>query len=129
VLPAHALTTLWYLLAEGRNVASARTVVTLVVRVFEVAAVDETVVRRALELEFRDFEDAVCAAAAEAAACELIVTRNGRDFAGSPVTAVDPLTALALIQGGGPSATSERGARYRSLRRKGRRVRAARARR
>jgi len=118
VLAAHTFTTLWYLVAQARNTASARSVVALVVRVFGVATVDEAVVRRALELEFRDFEDAVCAAAAEAAACDLVVTRNGKDFGGSPVTAVDPITALALIEGGGSAEVSERRATYRPHRRK-----------
>lgn len=119
VLPAHAFTTLWYLVAEARTAASARGVVALVARVFGVATVDKAVVRRALELDFRDFEDAVCAAAAEAAGCDLIVTRNRKDFGSSPVTAVDPITALALIEGGGSAGVSERQARYRTRRRTG----------
>jgi len=56
----------------------------------------------------------VCAAAAEAAGCDLVVTRNRKDFGRSPVTAVDPITALALVEGGG----SERRANYRSGRQK-----------
>jgi predicted nucleic acid-binding protein len=122
VLPAHAFPTLWYLVAEARTAAAARGVVALVARVFGVAAIDEAVVRRALELEFRDFEDAVCAASAEAAACDLVVTRNQKDFASSPVTAVDPITALALIEGGGSTGVSERRTGYRTRRRKRRRA-------
>ena len=108
VLAAHAFTTVWYLVAEARTPVSARGVVALVAGVFGVAAVDQAVVRRALELEFRDFEDAVCAAAAEAAGCDLVVTRNRKDFGHSPVTAVDPITALALLEGGGSPGVSER---------------------
>jgi hypothetical protein len=47
-----------------------------------------------------DFEDAVCVAAAEAADCELVVTRDPQGFAGSPVRVVDPTTALALLSAG-----------------------------
>jgi predicted nucleic acid-binding protein len=118
-IAAHALTTVWYLVSESKSPVSARGVVALVARVFGVATVDTAVVKRALELEFEDFEDAVCAAAAEEARCDLIVTRNGKDFAGSPVTAVDPITALQLIQGGGSTGVSERTATYRSGRPKG----------
>lgn len=46
------------------------------VGVFGVAAVDDNVVRRALALAWPDFEDAVCAAAAEASACDAPVTRD-----------------------------------------------------
>jgi len=112
VLAGHAFTTVWYLVAQARGAAAARGVVALVARVFGVAAVDQAVVRRALELEFRDFEDSVCAAAAEAAGCDLIVTRNRKDFAKSPVTAVDPVTAVALVEGGGSGEVSERGSVY-----------------
>jgi hypothetical protein len=92
----------------------------LVAEVFGVAAVDGGVVRRALRLNLADFEDAVCAAAAEGAGCDLVVTRNGRDYRQSPVTAVDPMTALALIAGGGPKGVSEGHGRYRVRRKAGR---------
>jgi hypothetical protein len=71
-----------------------------VLSVFGVAPVDEAVLRRALSLWWSDFEDAVCAAAAEAAGCDVIVTRAPGDFRGSPVPVVDPVTALSLLQGG-----------------------------
>ena len=134
VIAAHALTTVRYLVSESKGPASARGVVALVARVFGVATVDAAVVRRALELEFKDFEDAVCAAAADHARCDLIVTGNGKDFGGSPVTAVDPITALGLIEGGGSTGVSERTGTYRGGRPKGIRARsgahgAARARR
>jgi hypothetical protein len=87
-------------------------------RVFRVAAVSEAVLKRALELDFTDLEDAVCAAAAEAAGCDLVVTRNRKDFGSSPVTAVDPMTALALVEGGGSTGVSERRANHRSGRQK-----------
>ena len=123
LLAAHAFTTVWYLVAQAKGPAAARGIVALVAGVFGVATVDEGVVRRALELEFKDLEDAVCAAAAEAAGCDLVVTRNRKDFAHSPVTAVDPITALALVEGGGSAGVSERRATY------GRRAKGVRARR
>lgn len=124
VLAGHTFTTVWYLVAAARTAASARAVVALIARVFGVATVDAAVVKRALELDFTDFEDAVCAAAAEAAGCDVVVTRNRKDFGSSPVTAVDPITALALVEGGGATGVSERGATY--LRRRTKAVRARR---
>ena len=119
VLAAHTVTTVWYLAAEARTRAFAREVVSLVAEVFGVAAVDRGVVRRALGLDLADFEDAVCAAAAEGAECDLLVTRNGKDYRQSPVTAVDPMTALALIGGGGPKGVWEGRGRYRGGRKAG----------
>jgi predicted nucleic acid-binding protein len=112
VVAAHTLTTVWYLVAQSKGRASARGVVGLLARVFGVAKVDTQVVGRALALEFDDFEDAVCAAAAEAASCDLIVTRDRKDFGNSPVTAVDPLTAVAMVEDGGASGVSERRTTY-----------------
>lgn len=112
LVPAHAVTTVHYLISKERDRASGRRFVADLMRVFRVAAVSEAVLQRALELEFADFEDAVCAAAAEATGCDLIVTRNGKDFAHSPVAAVDPMTAVALVEGGGSPGVSERGSVY-----------------
>lgn len=113
LLAAHSVTTVWYLAAEARTRAFAREVVSLVAEVFGVAAVDSGVMRRALRLDLADFGDAVCAAAAEGAGCDLLVTRNGKDYRQSPVAAVDPMTALAVIAGGGPKGLPEGRGRYR----------------
>jgi len=45
---------------------------------------------RARSLQFDDFEDAVVSSAAEAVACDFVVTRNVADFGASPVPAVTP---------------------------------------
>jgi hypothetical protein len=44
-----------------------------------------------------DFEDSVVAAVAAAAGCDYIVTRNVRDFTGSPVLAVTPAEFLKVL--------------------------------
>ncbi len=108
-VPAHGVTTLFYLLAQATGAVAARRAIGDLLTVFKVAAVDHAVIQRALALSWRDFEDAVCAAAAEAAGCDLIVTRDLLGFKGSPVPSVDPATALALLaQGGGPGRVAER---------------------
>jgi len=108
-LPAHGVTTLFHLLARANGAASARRAVGELLAVFGVAAVDEAVLQRALALAWPDFEDAVCAAAAEASGCDLIVTRDPDGFKGSPVPPLDAATALALFdRGGGPGRIAER---------------------
>jgi predicted nucleic acid-binding protein len=94
---AHGITTLFYLLARARGPAAARRAVERVVATFGIAAVDEAVVRRALALRWTDFEDSVCAGAAEASACEALVTRDPSGFPESPIPVLDPPTALALL--------------------------------
>jgi predicted nucleic acid-binding protein len=97
VIPAHGLTTIFYLLEKARGAAFARDGVERLVSVFAVAAVDDAVIRRALVLGWPDFEDAVCAAAAEASTCEAIVTRDPSGYPNSPVPVIDPAAALSWI--------------------------------
>jgi predicted nucleic acid-binding protein len=100
VIPAHGVTTIHYLAARSRGGAFARSVVANLLVVPSIAPIDAVVLRRALALEASDFEDAVCAAAAEAARCDLIVTRDPKGYRHSPVAAVDPTTALSLVRDG-----------------------------
>lgn len=107
---------MFYVVARARAAERARRVMNDLVIVPSIATVGDPVLRRALALGWPDFEDAVCAAAAEAASCDLLVTRNLVGFKDSPVPVVDPVTAFSLVRGGkGPSRTGERPGRgYRS---------------
>ncbi len=121
LVPGHGVTTLFYLFARTRGTESARRAVAHLLTIFGVAAVSQATLQRALTLGWTDFEDAVCAAAAEAAGCVLIVTRDPAGFQASPVQTVDPATALALLEGeGGTGRISEpRRASYAAERRRG----------
>jgi predicted nucleic acid-binding protein len=96
-IPAHGFTTLFYLIAKATDRDRARRAVGELLTLFDVAAVDEPVLRRATALDLADFEDAVTAAAAEADGCDAVVTRDPRGFTGSPVEAIDPSLALAAL--------------------------------
>lgn len=89
-ISAHQVTTLHYLVARASGANAADDAVAWLMKYFEVLAVSRTELDQARALKFADFEDAVIAAVAAAAGCEQIVTRNVRDFAGSPVPAVAP---------------------------------------
>jgi hypothetical protein len=64
------------------------------IRLFNAAPVNEDVVRRAVALACSDFEDAVCAAAAEASVCDALVTRDPDGYPNAPLPAIDPAAAL-----------------------------------
>jgi predicted nucleic acid-binding protein len=98
LLPAHGFTTIDYLVRHEKGAAFARQTIVDLLSVFHVAAVDDTVIRRAATFNWTDFEDAVVAAAAEAASCEAIVTRNPSHFPKSPVPVFAPKAAIALIE-------------------------------
>jgi len=97
VVPAHGLTTIFYVLEKARGPGFARQGVEQLISVFSVAKVDEAVVRRALVLAWPDFEDAVCAAAAEASRCQVIVSRDPEGFPDSPIPIMDAGTAPAWL--------------------------------
>jgi predicted nucleic acid-binding protein len=108
LIPAHGVTTIFYIVARQRGASFARRVLGDLLLVPRVARVDDAIVRRALSLGWTDFEDAVCAAAAEAGDCDLLVTRDPAGFDNSPVLVVDPPTALSLLgQSPGPDRVSE----------------------
>ena len=54
----------------------------------------------ALDLNFRDLEDAMQAAAAILFKAHFIVTRNTRDYGYSPIKAITPSQALAMVRKG-----------------------------
>jgi predicted nucleic acid-binding protein len=99
ILAAHAVTTIHYLIAKELGTKRANGLIARILQVFGVATVNAEVLRKATGLAWADFEDAVTAAAAEAAGCDLIVTRDSRGFLNSPVPALTPETAAALFAG------------------------------
>jgi predicted nucleic acid-binding protein len=100
MVPAHGVTTIFYILEKARGPEFARQGVERLVGVFSVAPVNDNVVSRALALAWPDFEDAVCAAAAEASSCDALVTRDPQGYPDPPPPVIDPAAALGwLIEG------------------------------
>lgn len=97
LIPAHGVTTIFYLLEKARGARFAREGIERLITVFGVAAVNDAVVRRALVFAWPDFEDAVCAAAAEASGCEAIVTRDPDGYPNAPLPVIDPAAALGWL--------------------------------
>ena len=97
MLAAHSVTTLHYLVRKEKGSLKAKRIISGILRVFGVAAVDSAVIQEALQMPFSDFEDAVTAAAARLAGCECIVTRDPKGFRESPVRALTPEAVLPLL--------------------------------
>jgi predicted nucleic acid-binding protein len=98
LLPAHSVTTLHYLATKSGGRAFGDRCLTNVLSVFSVASVDGSVLEQALAMRWTDFEDAVCAAAAVAASCQVIVTRDPRGFRKASLPAMSPSEAVAAIR-------------------------------
>jgi predicted nucleic acid-binding protein len=97
LLAARAVTTIHFLIRREHGAAEARKALSLLLRVFGVAPVDEGIIREAFELHSPDFEDSVTAVAAQRAGCDLIVTRDPKGFRGSLVSVLAPEAVAPLL--------------------------------
>jgi predicted nucleic acid-binding protein len=97
MLAAHAITTIHYLIQKELGAPRAKRLISDMMRVFRVAAVDGAVIEDALRLSVPDFENAVTAAAARSSECDYVVTRDPKGFRGAPVRNLAPEAALPLL--------------------------------
>jgi hypothetical protein len=96
-LAAHSVTTLFCLVAKDHTTERARVTLTELLQVLRVAAVDQQTIEGALNLPYRDFEDAVQMMASVQIAAQYLVTRNVRDYKTGPVPALQPVELLSLL--------------------------------
>ena len=96
IVPAHGLTTVYYLLRKSVGELVAIESVDWLLARFTIAPATLETFIRARRLGIRDFEDAVVAAMPEATGCQFIVTRNTADFGSSPVKAIAPEDFLQI---------------------------------
>ena len=97
VVAAHSWTTLFYLYARDQSAAQARVHLTELLQFLPVATVDQAVIEQALNLPYRDFEDAVQMMAAVRAGADYLLTRNMRDYKAGPLPVLQPAELLALM--------------------------------
>ena len=97
-VPAHAVTTVHYIVAKYASHTKADEAVDWLLARTSITPADRGSFLRARALSLTDFEDAVVAALAEKARCDYIASRNVPDFEGSPVPAVTPEELLALLE-------------------------------
>ncbi len=99
LLSAHAVTTIHYLVCKQVGAERTIHIMSALLRVFGVAAVDSAVVHSALQTAIArkpgDFEDDVTAAAARLSGCDFIVSRDVAGFRGSAVPCLTPQATIA----------------------------------
>jgi len=64
----------------------------------EICIIDESIIEKGLNFTFKDFEDALQYFSAIDANCEIIITRNGKDFKKSLIPVMSPDEFLNSIQ-------------------------------
>lgn len=97
-IPAHAVTTLHYIVDRYQDRTTANGAVGWLLRHFEVAGVGKSELAAALAAPMDDYEDAVMAEAAVSAGCEAIVTRNVKDFSRAPLRSLTPEEFLLELE-------------------------------
>lgn len=90
VVAAHAVTTIHYIVARYQDGKTADRAVDWLLRYLKIAPIGHDEIVRARALGWPDFENALVAAVAESTHCDLIATRNVKDFGGSLIPAVTP---------------------------------------
>ena len=96
-IAAHTLTTLFYLVAKDRSPETARIVLTELLNFLEVSPVNQVIIEGALNLPYRDLEDAVQMMCAVNMRADYLVTRYIKDYSVGPVKALKPDELLALL--------------------------------
>jgi len=96
-LAAHSVTTLFYLIAKNQSTDQARVTLTSLMQFLRIAPVDQSTIEQALNLPYRDFEDAVQVMAALQVRADYLVTRNVRDYQPAPLEVIQPVELLAIL--------------------------------
>ena len=86
----HSIATLSYLIERQQSKTVARAFLSGLLTWADIATTQRSDAQQALEWAMPDYENALQAAAAVACGAQVILTRNVRDFKGSPVRALTP---------------------------------------
>jgi predicted nucleic acid-binding protein len=97
LVAAHSLTTLFYLIRKDRSVADARATITNLLQFIEIAPVDQSTIEQALNLDYRDFEDAVQMISALQCKADYLITRNEKDYRPPLLPVLQPVDFLATL--------------------------------
>jgi len=95
--PACAFTTYYYVLAKLITAPRAREFIAHISDSIDMIPFDGDAASLALRLNMNDLEDACIAASAFLGECDLIITRNEKDFSRSPVKAITPTALLSQV--------------------------------
>ena len=76
----------------------ARAALRQLLAIFEIAAVNRSVLEQALQSGIADFEDAVLEQSARLVAADCIVTRDSKHFQKSSVPVLDPAELLSALK-------------------------------
>lgn len=94
---ANSITTLFYLIQKDKSAADARAIITNLLQFLEIIPVQQNTIEQALNLDYRDFEDAVQMISAVQAKVDCLVTRNPKDYQPDLLPVMQPIEFLASL--------------------------------
>lgn len=84
-LSTDSLSTIFYVIEKNRDARIAREAISKLLDFVTLYSLDEESVLKGMSFDFVDIEDAFICAVAMKAKCSVIITRNVKDFANSPL--------------------------------------------
>ncbi len=96
-IAAHNITTLFYLIQKGRSSREARAMITSLLQFLKIIPIDQSTIEQALNLDYRDFEDAVQMIAAIQSKMDCLITRNVKDYQPALLSVMQPVDFLSTL--------------------------------
>lgn len=97
VISALSIPNIMYILRKELDADKTREVLDSLMLIFSVADLKADDLKKAADMRFKDYEDAIQSACATRIKANYIVTRNMKDFSESKVTAIKPAELLDRI--------------------------------
>ena len=96
-IAAHSITTLFYLIKKDRSAAEARVTITNLLQFIKIAIIDRGAIEQALNLDYRDYEDAVQMISAVQCKVDCLITRNVKDYEPTLLPVLQPVEFLSTL--------------------------------
>ena len=97
VISALSIPSIMYILRKELDADKTREILDSLMLIFSVADLKADDLKKAADMRFKDYEDAIQSACATRIKANYIVTRNMKDFSESKVTAIKPAELLDRI--------------------------------
>ncbi len=96
-LAAHSFTTLFYLVQKDLSASAARAAITELLQFLKIAPINQNTIDQALNLDYRDFEDAVQMICALHCKADYLITRNLSYYQPPLVPVLKPVEFLSAL--------------------------------
>jgi len=96
-IAAHSITTLFYLIQKGHSASDARAMITNLLQFIKILPADQSTIEQALNLDYRDFEDAVQMISAVKNKMDYLVTRNTKVYQPALLPVILPVYFLSML--------------------------------